>query len=286
MRIPIYLLFVLLLIPAVQERPVNHPEISADERKALILLFENTGGKDWVQKYGWLGPIGTECGWYGIVCARELSGQVFGPYTVTDLNLRNNGLKGQIPPEVGAMKNLKRLLLDGNAIKAPLPDAMLRKYDQAQLEIHPLSLIHDVEELLLEVQNPSLQCFGLRAWISADGNVIRERKMCRKKNGRDTREVYYEYQKGKTHHFDRLSRSIVRSDILSDSLSPPRVGPWWVDVAEISVTTKRVGGVNIRRSWNSSSTMSEWELEMQIYGVLEEVEWIGPPTIKSQIETR
>jgi hypothetical protein len=268
----------LLLIPVMQRESADEIRmISTNEREALVALYEATGGNAWIQHHGWLGPIGTECRWYGVTCAREASEQTSDKWTVTDLHLRRNGLKGSLPTEVSALKNLKRLMLEGNAVKGPIPNALLQRFDQAQLDIEPLSLIHDVEEILVEVQNPALLCFGLRAWISADGNVRRERKMCREKNGQVTRDVYFEYQQGKTHDFDRLARSLVRSGFFSDTPSSTNL---WVDVVETTVTAKRIGGVSKRRSWSNSLSMSEWDLEMQMYGVLAEVEWVGLPTMK------
>jgi hypothetical protein len=270
----------LFFVPDVQEQSVNPLEISVDERMALIALFEKTGGKDWAHRNGWLGPIGTECDWYGVECKRELKGRGYGSYTVIELDLTNNGLKGQVPPEVGGLRNLKSLILDGNDIKGPLPEGVLRMFDQAQLQVSPISLIHDIEEILVEVQDHGLLCLSFRAWMFADGNVRRERKMCRLKNGKETREVYFDYQEGKIHDFNRLARSFFRKDFFSDAPLSIRIGPWYVDGREISVTAKRIGGVSKQRSWNMPVSMAEYELEMQIYGVLAEVRWVVSPKIK------
>ena len=289
MIVPLKLLIALLFIPVVHEQSAGQFDISADERKALIALFEKTGGRDWTHNDGWLGPIGTECRWYGVRCAQLIGrqGGVHGRFTVTDLELENNGLKGQIPPELGALGYLWTLALDGNDIKGPLPDALLRIFDEGGLVVRPISLIHDVEEIFVEVKNQALLCSALRVWILADGTVRREREMCRKRFGRVTREIYTEYQQGKTHEFDHLARSLVRGGFFSDT-SLLSTGPWfvaggraWCDVTEIDVTAKRIGGVNKHRWWQYPlATMTEWQFLMQTYGVLAEVEWLGKPTTK------
>jgi hypothetical protein len=104
--------------------------------------------------------------------------------------------------------------------------------------------------------------------------------MCRLKNGKETREVYFDYQEGKIHDFNRLARSLCRKEFFSDAPLSIRMGPWYVDGREIGVTAKRFGGVSKHRSWNMPVSMTEYELEMQIYGVLAEVRWVGLPKIK------
>jgi len=43
--------------------------IPAEERQALIDLYNSTGGNNWTDHSGWLGPPGTECQWHGVACA-------------------------------------------------------------------------------------------------------------------------------------------------------------------------------------------------------------------------
>ncbi|MBZ5499984.1 MAG: hypothetical protein LAP85_26600 [Acidobacteriia bacterium] len=279
MIVPIQWVIALLLISTMQREPAAQIRmISGDERKALETLYEKTGGNTWVRRDGWLGPIGTECGWYGVVCARESSRQIPTTYTVTDLQLSDNGLKGQIPPEVTALKNLKSLVILGNAVKGPFPDDLLQKYDRGQLYIVPSSLIHDVEEIVVDVNNPSVLCGAFRVWMSADGNVRRERKLCREKDGRQTREVYYEYQRGKTHDFDRLARFLISSGFFETKSTVPN--GYWFDVTETSVTAKRSGGITMTHSWSPAEAKLDWELEMISYGLIARVQWSGPPTTK------
>ena len=87
------------------------------------------------------------------------------------LDLNSNGLTGRVPPEVRVLSGLKYLYLRGNSLRAPLPDVLLHKFDEGQLNIEPLSLIHDVKEVFVDLSNSALLCWGYRATIAADGSV-------------------------------------------------------------------------------------------------------------------
>src|SRR5690606_4916049 len=62
--------------------------ISPEQRSALNALFTSTGGPGWTNNTGWMGPRGTECFWYGVVCQDG---------KVVALNLANNNLTGTMP---------------------------------------------------------------------------------------------------------------------------------------------------------------------------------------------
>lgn len=277
MNILLHIFIALFFVPATQETSSGQSLISADERNALIALYRTTGGKGWTQQYGWVGPIGSECTWYGVRCARENSRLGSGPLVVTELDLKNNRLAGEIPLDLGNLRNLSSLILAGNDIKGSLPDALLEKFDQGQMDIQPTSLVHDINEINVEIKSVSLRCFGVKASFSADGSVGRERKMCRKEGGREIGEPYLESQRGKTYYFDRFARSLIRSGFFSNT---PSTRGQWIDVGEIIVTARRMGGDIRSRSWSKPVSMREWELQMQIYGIIEQVQWIGTAEIK------
>ena len=266
----------LLLIPVMQAGSAGEAtRISPEERQALVALYEATGGGAWVHRDGWVGPVGSECRWYGVVCGREIGEAAAGKLTVTDLDLGHNGLTRRAPPEVGALKGLKRLMLGGNAVTGPLPEALLQKFDQAQLEIEPFSLIHDVEEVLVDVNNAALLCSGYRARISADGTVRLQRKRCREHSRRQTRRVYCEFQQGKTYAFGELARFLIRSGFFADTESP--VVNRWLDVAETTLTAKRAGGVRVHRSWSRPVSISDWSLETILDDIIVRTQWAAPP---------
>jgi Leucine-rich repeat (LRR) protein len=64
-----------------------------------------------------------ECSWFGVGCSDNV--------TVTSLNWANSGLNGELPAEMGLLRNLTYLDLAENEIGGILPDAL---YDLTQLE--------------------------------------------------------------------------------------------------------------------------------------------------------
>ena len=79
------------------------------EREALIALYESTDGDNWKKNDGWLGPIGTECGWYGISCGGVQK-------YIRHLYLVNNSLSGKIPFEIGWLTGIHYLYLNMNQL--------------------------------------------------------------------------------------------------------------------------------------------------------------------------
>ena len=75
------------------------------DRLALIALYNSTNGPAWYQKAGW-NPTGSPgdspCGWYGVTCSGG---------RVTELNLLQSGLDGSIPPAIGNLDQLKKLII-------------------------------------------------------------------------------------------------------------------------------------------------------------------------------
>ena len=82
------------------------------DRDILALLYEATGGPDWVNNRNWVtgAPLGQ---WAGVSVDDE--------GRVVHLNLGNNNLTGRIPEELGNLANLTRLILEGNQLSGPIP---------------------------------------------------------------------------------------------------------------------------------------------------------------------
>jgi len=93
------------------------PEIPAAERAALIALYNCTNGGGWTNNSGWLGPVGTECDWYGVTCnpARD---------QVVEIHLYGNNLAGVIPQELQQLIGLLDLDLMGNQLAGSIPAAL------------------------------------------------------------------------------------------------------------------------------------------------------------------
>ena len=87
-------------------------EVPTADRAALVALYHSTGGPNWITNSNWLSdaPLGE---WHGV--AADPSGRV------TALRLEANGLRGQLPPDLGQLANLLELSLKGNELRGAIP---------------------------------------------------------------------------------------------------------------------------------------------------------------------
>jgi hypothetical protein len=77
-------------------------QIPTIECEALVALYYSTNGPSWKINTGWLASD-RPCDWYNVGC--------FTSGTVSVVSLRDNGLAGQLPPELGNLTNVQRLWL-------------------------------------------------------------------------------------------------------------------------------------------------------------------------------
>ena len=84
----------------------------ATDREILEMLHDATGGRDWIDSRNWLSeaPLGE---WRGVEVDER--GQV------VELLLRDNGLAGPIPPELGELGHLEYLRLSDNGLTGAIP---------------------------------------------------------------------------------------------------------------------------------------------------------------------
>lgn len=104
-------------------------EIPAAECRALVALYTNAGGPQWLNQTHWQLTL-TPCDWFGVICAgghvtelrlpeNHLSGSV--PTQIEDLallrvlDLTNNQLTS-LAPRVGKLANLQTLAVGGNQL--------------------------------------------------------------------------------------------------------------------------------------------------------------------------
>ncbi|WP_420447734.1 leucine-rich repeat domain-containing protein [Candidatus Palauibacter sp.] len=107
-----------------------------EERADLMKLYEAMGGESWTQSANWGTDAALE-NWFGIAVdsagrvtqiamrANNLRGEIppeiqYFPY-LRRLRLDYNQLEGEVPPEIGELTELRRMDIDGNNFTGPIP---------------------------------------------------------------------------------------------------------------------------------------------------------------------
>lgn len=122
-------------------------KIPTSECEALVTLYNNTDGPNWITKTNWL-ETNTPCNWYGVTCEENHVVHILLPEnnlngslsptlaeftTLGYLNLYGNPkLVGTIPTELGNLSQLNTLSLYGTGLEGPIPAEL---GDLANLEI-------------------------------------------------------------------------------------------------------------------------------------------------------
>ena len=86
------------------------------DRATLMALYTGTRGLEWTNNDGWGTdtPVGS---WYGVTANANSR--------VTALNLRENGLNGQLPADLGSLAFLTELVVDANEnLSGPIPSSL------------------------------------------------------------------------------------------------------------------------------------------------------------------
>ena len=99
--------------------------IVSPDRAALEALYHATGGPDWVRQDGWLTdrPVGE---WEGVSAGQRVAG----------LNLYSNGLRGELPPEIGQLTELSELKLQTNQLTGDIPEEVFTLTALRTLSLH------------------------------------------------------------------------------------------------------------------------------------------------------
>ena len=123
-------------------RGVARITMFSPDRAPLVALYDGTNGPKWIETDNWLTdkPLAQ---WHGV--STDAKGRV----TRVNLtgrrdsqgNWTRHGLEGAIPPELGRLDRLERLLLYGNELSGPVPAALgeLASLEQLDLSHNELS---------------------------------------------------------------------------------------------------------------------------------------------------
>ncbi|MDE2678990.1 MAG: hypothetical protein OXI76_13905 [Gemmatimonadota bacterium] len=101
-------------------------------RSLLVAFYEATHGDEWAENWNWLtdAPLPQ---WYGVEIGPR--GELIG------LSLPFNGVRGPIPPELGAMTSLRLLNLRGNwGLEGPLPESFFNLTELEWLDLFGVGL--------------------------------------------------------------------------------------------------------------------------------------------------
>ena len=101
--------------------------VSNSARTVLEALFEAMDGENWTNVTNWLRNVPMS-DWYGVSAGS--TNQVIGPQSrssvagLSQLDLSNNQLTGEIPPELGSLSSLVYLDLSENALSGTIPASL------------------------------------------------------------------------------------------------------------------------------------------------------------------
>ena len=158
-------------LAACGDGPRRVPDNDSD-RVALVAFYQSTNGLNWTNKANWLSDqqIGA---WHGVTTDR--SGRV------THLELRENGMTGQIPLELANLDNLVLLDLSFNRLSGPIPPELGSLGNLTSLYLHGNGLTGSIP---LELGNLgsltvlSLFANGLTGPIPLElGNLVNLRRL-------------------------------------------------------------------------------------------------------------
>jgi hypothetical protein len=237
----------------------------------LLALYRATDGEHWKNHEGWLGPVGTECDWYGVECKPVIQEHSLGS-TVAAIHLSENNLRGSIPSELSELPDLNELYVFGNRITAKLPEVLMQRWSSGKLFVAAdPSVFTDVTEIDFEFLALALLCDQHRIILRSDRSAEIYTKKCRNSTARD-RVTFCEVKQGKTWpgEFEKLAWLLARNDFY-------RLQPhydWNVtDAVFESIRVVKGGDLHEVVEYASGGPLDLWTIQKAIEGVVATTEW-------------
>jgi hypothetical protein len=129
---------------------------SLAQRFTLATFFYSLHGDQWFDTGNWLNPQVHECNWSsGITCQTDTKDDRI----VIEIDLTHNYLKGELPPEVGLLSSLEKLLLSKNLIVGTITSELFSIQALKEIDISYNSLSGMIPENIGQASN--LQCFRM-----------------------------------------------------------------------------------------------------------------------------
>ena len=124
--------------------------LSVQECEAMFTLVNSPDGRDWPTAIGW-NLNQDPCFWDGVTCEAG---------AVVELQLRNRGIGGEIPPELGNLTNLRLLHLLGNGFTGEIPPELGNLTNVEELWFQTNQLTGEIPPELGNLTNVGLVSFG------------------------------------------------------------------------------------------------------------------------------
>jgi hypothetical protein len=248
--------------------------IPPSERAALLAIYKVTGGEHWTNREGWGGAAGTECAWHGVECRPSDNNS----RTVYLLDLSNNNLHGNVPPDILKLTGLESLSLDGNHLAGLLPEALLhRSITNSLWLVSDVTQMTTVSLIDYEASASAVLCTQHRVLLRSDGSANRYTEMCRNHTPED-RETYCKVETAKLYpkQFAMLAWAIEKNKFYSLKHQ------YSVNVTEGEFYSTRVirdGVPHEVVDYVQSGPLELWTIEQLIDGVSGSLGWQAEPEI-------
>jgi hypothetical protein len=277
--------------PGFERRSGTFPGVPPRERGALEALYKATGGDKWNHRAGWLGPVGTECTWHGVICARRggvgvtgvigidlfdnnlvgtIPNQLSQLVRLQSLNLGMNRLTGAVPPAVGQLKELDELWLSGNEFSGLVPALLIQKFLAGSLTISVESpRLTDVSEIDFQSQASAVLCANTQFILRSDDSILSYSERCQNATP-DDRTTFCEVKAGKIWGFAMLAWLIERNGFFHLASEYSR------NVTDGTFENTRVVKAGISHAisnYAEAGPFELWTIQRAIEGVASSAEW-------------